>query len=508
MKKIIPILLILSLLLCACGTQGAYVPTGDGLDDATVGGNVPDDTPTAQEVTLVYDPQAGWNPYTCADHTNRALFSLLYQSLFTVSGDYRVEPQLCSRYSVSDDGKIYIFYLEQATFSDGTPLQAQDVAASLEAARAGKIYGGRLSRVENISVTADGGVRVVLSAAYADLPLLLNIPIVPAAQVNSDRPDGTGPYRLQNTTGGLRLSLRENWWCQADLPLQAETIPLVAAQGAKAIRDEFELGDVDLVCADPSADSYVDFRSDYDLWECESGGFLYLGCRAKSTVFSNDAVRQALTYAIDRTALVNEFYHTFGRAAVLPASPASPYYSAALAAQYDYAPEKFRQVLQDEGLADSEITLLVNQEDGRRVKVAQAIAEMLEDCALVVTVKALSGSAYTTALTYGNYDLHLGQTALSPNMDLSAFFEKGGTLDYGGMNNSEIAELCRQVLATGQDYATLHRAVLDDAMLCPIAFLSYALFVRADLFTAFSPAQDCIFYYSLGKSMDEARTEA
>ena len=44
-------------------------------------------------------------------------------------------------------------------------------------------------------------------------------------------------------------------------------------------------------------------------------------------------------------------------------------------------------------------------------------------------------------------------------------------------------------------------------MLCPVAFLSYAVYVQPELVEDFSPARDCIFYYDLGKTVDEIRTE-
>lgn len=507
MIRLVAIFLV-ALLLCGCSGQTAYIPTGNGLDEQ-------DATPPAlgteqkeQTLSLVYNPQKTLNPYTCADYTNRALFSLIYQSLFVVNKDYKVEPQLCSGYKVSQDMKTYVFYPEKAKFSDGTLLTAADVLASLEAARNSPVYGGRLSKVERISLTGDGGVQVELATAYENLPLLLDIPILRASQVDADFPAGTGPYRLEISATGRWLRLRQDWWCRANLPISAEKIPLVTAVTAKTIRDQFELGNVGVVCANPGSDNYVDFRCDHGLWDCENGIFLYIGCRAKSNVFGNKTVRQALTHAIDRSVLVRDYYRTFAKAATLPASPASPYYSKALADRYGFDADLFRQALEAEGLDGKSVVLLVNSADGRRTRVAQAIAQMLEDCSLKVTVRALSGSDYTKALKNGNYDLHLGQTMLSANMDLSAFFDSDGTLNYGGMSDAGIYSLCEDALANSGNYTALHQAVLEDAMLCPVAFLSYGVYVQPGLVEDFAPARDCIFYYSLGKTMDEIRMKA
>lgn len=506
MKRMAVLALVLALLLSGCGNSGEYVPTGDGLAGEEY--SQPNVSLTQQRnFSLAYDPDQGLNPYTCSDYTNRTLMSLLYQGLFTVDESYNVEPILCKRYTVSQDMRTYVFYLEEeATFSDGTQVTATDVLFSLDAARGSDIYSGRLTNVQKINITGDGGVQILLSTAYENLPLLLNIPIVPASQVEEHYPIGSGPYYLSPTATGYQLVLRDEWWCSADLPVNAQRISLVEATTAREIRDEFEMGDVGVTCTNPASDSYVDYRTDYDLWGCESGVFLYLHPRYKSNVFNNATVRQALTYAIDRQTIVNTYYNTFGLATSIPASPNFPYYNQALADQYDYDPEKFQEAVITEGMEGKSVVLLVNSADNRRVQVAYAIAEMLEACSLSVTVHAYSGSNYDLALYYGSYDLHLAATVLSPNMDLSAFYESGGALNKGGMTNSTIASLCKNALADSDYYDDLYQAVMEDGMLCSIAFLTYAVYVQADLIEDLSPARDCIFYYSLGKSLSDAKS--
>ena len=494
-------------LLTGCGRQSPYEPTGNGLGEEGAMPPLEDSEQAVQNLALVYHPENTMNPYTCADYTNRALFSLVYQGLFTVDSAYRVSPVLCRSFWVSQDHRTYIFYPENAYFSDGIMLTAADVAASLEAARQSPVYSGRLYNVMSITLTADGGVQLELKTPYENLPLLLDIPIVRQSQVSAAFPVGTGPYALEQGLSGRWLRLRRDWWCDARLPIAAEQISLLTAASTKEIRDQFELGTVGVVCANPGADSYVDFRSDHRLWDCESGIFLYLGCRAKSSVFNNVAVRQALTYAIDRWALSETYYRTFAQPATLPASPDSPWYNQALAEKYRYDADVFRQTLQAEGLEGKSIVLLVNKDDGRRTKAAQGIADMLEACGLKVTVRAYGGADYTKALKNGNYDLHLGQTMLSPNMDLSAFFSTDGSLSYGGMSDSAVYELCQDALASSGNYTALHQAVMEDAMLCPVAFIDYAIYVQPELTGDLEPARDCLFYYDLGKTISQIKTQ-
>ncbi len=501
MKGKLALLLALTvLILSGCNTPEApYVPTGDGLFDPSA--TTPSTAPQGpeQQLSLVYNPDVGLNPYTVSDLNNRTLFPLIYQGLFTVDREYEVSPVLCQSYTVSKDMKTYTFYLEEATFSDGSPLTPEDAAASLRQAKQEKIYQGRFRNVTGISVTEDGALQLTLSTPYENLPILLDVPIVKASDVALDTPMGTGAYSLAFGLESAGLLRQEDWWCQSDLLVTASYIPLTEASSPKEVRDAFEYGSAGLVCADPGSDTYVDYRGDHEVWECENGIFLYLACNESSPVFSNLQVRQALTHAIDRDTLVEDYYRGFAASAALPASPDWPHYSSSLAAKYDYDALAFLQALEDNRLQDSTVTLLVNKGDSRRVRAARAIAQMLKECGLKVITSELAGTAYKNALKQGKYDLHLGQTILSPNMDLSAFYDPKGALSYGGLSDAAILALCREALANAGNYYGLHQAVMEDAMLCPILFRSYAVYATRGLLSDIQPARDQVFYYQILK---------
>ena len=507
MKRILCLTLAL-LLLCGCSAKtGAYTPTGDALmpEDYAGPAITAPESDQEQSLVLTYYPNITLNPYTCTDFTNRALFSLLYQGLFALDRNYEPEPILCKQYSVSDNMMRYTFHLENATFSDGTPLTGEDVAASLQAAREGQVYKGRFLHIAEI-IPSGNTVTIALDTPMETLPMLLDIPIVKASQVDLDKPLGTGPYYLSSTGTAASLHRRTNWWCSAiNMQITAPTIALTRAESVTQIRDEFEFSDLSLVCADPSSDRYADYRCDYELWDCENGMFMYLTFNKDSTTFTDPEIRAAITYAIDRETLASDYYRGFARPASLPASSQFPYYSQALASRYDYDPAKFKQIISDAGLTGKGIILLVNKDDSLRLRAAKAIAAMLEEGGLVVELSALGGDAYQEAMTYRVYDLYLGQTRLSPNMDLSAFFHTNGALSYGGVNDVAAYSLCLQALENHGNYYTLYQTVMDNGLLCPVLTGSYAVYATRGLLTQLTPARDNIFYYTLGKSLTQAQ---
>ena len=513
MKRILCFMLGLCLLLtvfAGCGNDGdSYTPTGNGLsgENDLLAPEPPSD-PKVQELSLIYYAEKSMNPYLCTDFTNRALFGLIYPSLFIVDREYNVEPQLCKQFSVSADMRSYTFHVENATFSDGSPLTDADVATSLLAAKESPVYGGRFTHITDILVAPGGGVTVSLSTPMEELPLLLDIPILKANQVSMDRPLGTGPYMLDETGTAGVLRRRNNWWCNARMTVTANAIALVKATDNAQIRDNFEFNGLSLVCADPGSDKYADYRCDYELWDCENNIFLYMACNMESEIFSNAAVRGALSTVVDRDYMVENFYRGFARAAALPASPLARCYNDTLASRYAYdGGAALKKALSDEGMVGKEMVFLVNSDDSLRVRVAKKIAEAFTEAGLVVTVSALSTSRYTRALEKGEYDLYLGQTKLSPNMDLSNFFTNSGALCYGEMGDVALYTMCTEALANYGNFYTLHQNVMNDGRLCPILVRSYAVYAIRGLLTGLTPARDNIFYYSLGKTMSGAKVE-
>ena len=506
MKKVLPLLLCILLLAGCKAEDAAYTPTGKGFyvegQEAT---EPKTDQKDNQFLVLPYYPDVSLNPYECTDFTNRTILSLVYQGLFAVDKNYEPQPILCSRFSMSDDMKIYTFYLEEATFSDGSRVTVADVLASYEAAKAGKMYGGRFSHVSEISLSEDGGIVFSLDTAMENLPILMDVPIVKAEDVAAAMPTGTGPYFYENSSSGLRLCRRQDWWCKSDLMVTANTVPLREVSSVLEIRDEFEFSDVSLACADPCSDSFVDYRCDYELWNCENGTMLYLACNMESKVFSNATIRSALTFAVDRETIADTFYGGFAQPATLPASPSSPYYNDKLAEKFAFDKQKFADAVAQAGYTGMEVQFLVNQDDTMRLRVAREIAKVLTECGLKVTMVEVSNTRYHEQLLYSTYDLYLGQTRLSANMDLSPFFRTYGNLRYGGLTDAAIYALCQQALANSGNYYNMHETIAKDGRLCPVLFHTYSIHATRGMLTGLAPARDNIFFYSLGKTMDDAR---
>lgn len=517
MKRVISLFLCAAMvcaLLGGCSAQEreAYVPTGDAL---VMDGQDPDSVnPTEivepQHLTLSYYPERSMNPLKSNDYTNRVLFSLIYQGLFAVSSDCKPSPMLCQNYRVSPNNKSWTFYLADATFSDGTPVTVNDVVASYKAAKENKYYSGRFLHIRSVEPSDDGGVVIELDTAYQELPVLLDIPILKATEVDDETPLGSGPYSYEKSLSGAQLRRNLNWWCDATLAATADSITLKAATSTSQIRDDFEFSDINLVCADPYAEDYADFRGDFELWETDNGTFLYLACNvlySADGIFLEPEQRRVLTYGIDRQSIADMYYNGYAKPATIAASPSSPYYSASLAENYAYDSMKFVEAVPSFGVVKEKVRLLVNKDDTQRLRTARYIAETFTALGLPTETVEVSTSTYIDRVKNGEYDLYLGQTKLSPNMDLSGFFGPWANMSYNGISNNALYELCLAALANSGNYYDLHKALAEDGRIIPILFSGYAIYAERGIVSTLSPSRDNVFYYTRNRTLAEAKLD-
>jgi len=144
------------------------------------------------------------DPYAVdASDLTLALTRPLYPSLFRLLPDGEVRPELAL--SLDETASGARIRLREASWSDGRPITARDVIASVEEARPPSGF----ARVRTAS--ARGPRTVVLTGEVADWPLTL---ARAAPVVSFRRGVFGGPFVLAGRTPGLELVLEPNsrWW--------------------------------------------------------------------------------------------------------------------------------------------------------------------------------------------------------------------------------------------------------------------------------------------------------
>lgn len=485
-----------------------------GLTCAGCGEEVEETTPTPQPTPELLEEefalprtQSSLHPILGSDQTNLTLAPLIWEGLFALDQSFTPQPLLCQSYGVSEDGLTWTFTLRSGvTFSDGTPLTAEDVSKSLLLAQgANSRFAGRLSQVQSINAQDESTLVITLTSPNGGLPALLDIPIV---RGEGDVPLGTGPYRLEGQGEEAGLVARDDWWRQLPLPL--ERIPLRTVGGADELIHAFDTKEVGLVTTDLTGTNSLGYSSGYEVWDFPSTTMLYVGFQTRSGPCQEAAVRRALLRGLDRATVANTLYARHAQAAALPISPSSPLYDQDLAQQLDYSPQAMEELLLQAGYTKEEgvfvkggsplsLTLLVNVDSAFKSNTARYLAETLTQLGVTVEVQALPWADYLSALEEGAFDLYLGETQLMADFDLNFLVGQGGSMNYGGYVDGSIQGLLSafrgaQEGARPQAALNLCQALCQSAPIAPLCFKMGTVLTQWGQVTGLTPTRQDAFY--------------
>lgn len=294
--------------LAACTTdeQG----TGSG-----AGGTGPDSLTVALPSTI-----SSLDVAREAGIVNYAVALLCLESLTSIDADGRLAPSLATEWS-QPDPTTYVYKLRSGvTFSDGTPMTAADVLASIEVHRAKgstSALAYAYAPVKSVRATAEDELTFTLSAptssfAWVPSPGTLQISSRAFLDKHADKVGtpqalllGTGPYVVTEFEPGSHVLLERNeqWW-GGDVEVASVRLDFITDENTRqlAMRD----GSVDVALSVPP--------NQIDDWKAISGvtvenatdnSLVTLAFNTAVAPWSDLKVRTAVAHCIDRQSVVD-----------------------------------------------------------------------------------------------------------------------------------------------------------------------------------------------------------
>lgn len=360
------------------------------------------------ETTLAFALSSGFDP----DNASSAVATAANQHIF--EGLVDLDPLTREPYPAlakaapepSDDGLSWTAELrEGATFSDGSPVTAADVAHSFtrilkpEDPAAPPLMAGFISFVETVEATGDTTVKFTLKEPF---PLFAEriavVKIVPqaltadeaASEAFDTAPVGSGPYKLDSASAetGLKLSRNDNY--NGPRPATVETMTWnTNTDGAARIAD-LQGGRVQAIEAVP----YLNVDSlggDYEVDEKQAFNQAFLMFNNSASPFDDKRVRQALHYAIDKETVIQTALNGFGTPATSYLDEGNPAYQEA-ATVYDHDVEKAKDLLAEAGVKDLSFELVTT--DTSFIKdIAPLLVEAWKEIGVEATLNTVPSSA-------------------------------------------------------------------------------------------------------------------
>ena len=439
--KKIAALIIAGMLLLLSGCRGNTDNTSSSLPDGTVDASLLE----RNYITLLYSASDTFNPYTATTDTNRQLCKLIYEPLLKLDNEFNVNYSLAER--VELDGKLCTVTIKNTRFSDGSTITAEDVVYSFNLAKKSSTeYAYKLYSAE--SATAKDSRTVVFKLAKADpyFTNLLDFPILKSGsekQTTSDSvalpPIGCGRYKVDGSL--TKLVLNKTSLANAS-DYSIKEIRLINAPDSESLSHYVEIGAADMYYSDISDGNIL--RMSGKKVNININHIVYIGVNHSYGDLGLNELRQAISAGIDRAAVCRDGYYNNAIAATgffNPLwEPVKSVQNIETAANQEITIENLEKIgynsIDDSGIRKKggirlQFNMLVNSENRTRVASAQLIAKQLSACGIKINVVEKSYEDYKAALESGDFQLYLGEVALTPNMDLSSLVNEGGSAAYG-----------------------------------------------------------------------------
>lgn len=287
------------------------------------------------------DPALSTNP------TMATIIRMWAQPLLELSETGGLDPIIAEEFSASADARIWTFKIRKGiSFSNGQPLTAEDVLATLERHAGEESKSGALGILRGIKdMRVDNGDFVIeLETPNADLPYLLtdyHLMIQPnGGKDNPTAAIGTGPYMIKEHEAGVRTVFERNPHAWLDGMGYAESVEILPINDDTARMSAIQSGQVHIANrVPPKIVGLISRAPGVNVHTRASPGHYVFIMHANTAPFDNNNFRMALKYGINRQEMVDKILFGYGSVGNdTPINASYPLYTAMEQREYD--PEK------------------------------------------------------------------------------------------------------------------------------------------------------------------------
>jgi len=316
-----------------------------------------------------------------------------------------------------------------------------------------------------------------------------------------EKPNGTGPYMLQEWVKGDHITMVANPNYTGDKPAKAPTLVLNWSKEAAQRLVELQSGTVDGIDnVGPTDFETVKADPNLQLIERPALNVFYIGMSNAFKPFDNEQVRQAVAMGIDRQRIVENFYPAGSEVAKYFTPCAIPG-GCEGDAWYEFDPAKAKETLAAAGYPDGFKTTIHLRDVVRGylpnpTQVATDIqAQLKTNLNIDATIDVQESTTYIDNANAGKLDgIHLlGWGADYPDVTnfLDVHFGKGATQQFGKHFPDIEAALTKGATTADQAgrntaYATANGLIKQHVPMIPVAHGGSAVAYRADVKDAHS----------------------
>ncbi|WP_461211141.1 peptide-binding protein [Desulfocurvus sp. DL9XJH121] len=413
-------------------------------------------------------------PMLASDSASSEIAGLLFVPLLQYDKDLKLIPWGAEKFEVLDGGRLLKFALRPGIrWTDGVEMTAEDVRFTYEMMvdpKTPTAYAESYRLVKEFKVTGKYTFEVAYDKPYARALSSWSLAPLPAHLFKGEnlldtkysrQPVSNGPYILKEWDAGSRLVLKANPdYFRGRVHFDTVVYRVIPDMATQFM--ELKAGNLDIMGVTPQQYLFQTKGPEWDKnfrkYTYQAFAYTYLGYNLTNPLFEDPAVRRALAHAIDKQAIIKGVLLGQGTPIIGPYKPGT-YWCDEDIKPYGYDPAKAGEMLARAGWKDSDgdgvldkdgrpfaFTILTNQGNDQRIKIATIIQDNLKRVGIAVKVRTVEWAAFLKEfIDTGRFEaLVMGWTTIiDPDLYNVWHSSKAvpGGLNFIGYKNPELDEL-------------------------------------------------------------------
>lgn len=470
------ILLIIMLTCAVLTTSGCSSKDENGTGDAVSGMEVTSGSDNASQPeggsdnTLILgemwdiesiDPINGDGTLICEK-------AAITETLIGANEDFSLKPELATSWEQLDENTWEFKLRNNVTFHDGSKMTAKEVKFTLEKVISENSKVASMLKIDSIEVVDDYTLKIKTKEINPILPGVLHYPdtaIISPSSYNEKgelvKPVGTGPYKFgsfDEQTRILTVVKNENWW-GGKVGLDKLILKGIPDPNTRAMA--IENGEVDFTVDVPYSETdRIDAIDGINVEKYKTPRVYKLDLNLKHEPIEDVKVRQAISYAINRSDIAENVLYNVGEAAAGPFLPTMVWANKSLK-PYSQDLKKADELLTAAGWVDTDGDG-IRDKDGKPLKLnlmtyaarpglppmAEAMAAQLREAGIGIETEVMEMGSIDDRREKGDWDLYLAAYNIAmvpdPEYILTNWYMTNSTDNGPGYSNPKVDSLINE----------------------------------------------------------------
>lgn len=415
------------------------------------------------------------NPILSNNRNVQEITKMIFEPLVTLNESYKMQYCLAEEIAKTDDLNYVITLKKDICWQDGSKFTANDVKFTVDKImdpNINSVYKNNLKGLEALTYIDDYTLKMTLSYPIDFFAYHLTFPILSKDYygeddfANTDKniaPMGTGLFKIATVDSNIIKLEKNNYYWNTDKNPMAKEININLYNSAGEVYNAFKNGEIDILDVKiANVEEYIGSIG-YKKTEYKSREYDFLAFNTATELFSDPAVRQALSKGLDKNNIVasclgngyvvSNFSLDMGNWLYTRDLNIEPNADEAkqilLQAGWEYKNNRWKKKINNKNVELS-FTLAVNGNNQKRIAVAENIKNQLANLGIFVTIKQVNNDSYSDMLQNKNFDVILTGMTCGYSPSVATFFGEENLANY---SNDQIKEIMQIISNTSDENA-------------------------------------------------------